>query len=253
MSQEISRYKETIIGVLNSIEAQSLDGILEAAEVMADAIEADHLVHVIGTGGHSSMAAEELLWRAGGLAALNPILDPGINLVHGAKRTNVVERFEGYAATIFASYHLGETPGEVILIANAYGINSLTIDMVTEAKRRGMKVIGVTSRSFADQVPKGVPARHSSGQNLYEIVDVFVNCQLPYGDAVVDVQGLEQRVAPTSTFCNAFTINCIVIETVKKLIERGVTPPVWMSANLPGGDEANRKWEEKYAARVKHL
>ena len=48
-------------------------------------------------------------------------------------------------------------------------------------------------------------------------------------------------------------MNLIEIKTVEKLIQNEITPPVWMSANMPGGDEANKKWEEKYYSRVKHL
>jgi len=214
---------------------------------MADAIMRDELIHIIGTGGHSCMAAEELLWRAGGLAPINSILDAGINLVHGAKRSNIIERTEGYAKAVFDSYKIGLKPGEVIIIANAYGINAMTIDAALEAKKRGMKIIAVTGSVFGDK------ARHSSNKNLYELADVWVDSNLPYGDAAVDIDGFAQKIAPTSTFCNSFSVNCLVIETIKLLVERGVTPPVWMSANLPGGDEANKAWEDKYASRVKHL
>lgn len=110
-----------------------------------------------------------------------------------------------------------------------------------------------TSTSFANYVPKGHPARHPSGKNLHEIVDVFVNNYLPLGDAIVKFDNFEQKIAPTSTLCNCFTLNLIVIKTVEKILNKGGIPPVWMSANMPGGDEANRKWEEKYSGRVKHL
>jgi uncharacterized phosphosugar-binding protein len=50
-----------------------------------------------------------------------------------------------------------------------------------------------------------------------------------------------------------FVINLLIIETVKRLMEMGVQPPLWMSANLPGGDAANRSLEEKYIPRIKHL
>lgn len=252
MSKEIIQYKEVIGNILDAVALET-ETIQKAARVMADSIQKGQLIHVIGTGGHSCMAAEELLWRAGGLAPVNAVLDAGVNLIHGAKRSNIIERCEGYGLTLFDSYHIGETPGEVILIVNAYGINAMTVDTAMEAKRRGMTVIAVTSESFAGRVPEGAKSRHSSNGNLYELADIYVNNHLPYGDAVVDIEGVEQRVAPTSTFCNAFAVNCIVIETVKELAARGEIPPIWMSANVPGGDEANRKWEAKYQNRVKHL
>jgi uncharacterized phosphosugar-binding protein len=154
---------------------------------------------------------------------------------------------------VLDAYRVGRKPGEVIVIANAYGVNAMCIDTVLEAKKRKMVTIGITSRSFADVLSKDHPSRHPSGKNLYQEVDYFLNCHLPYGDAVVEIKGCLQKTGPTSTFCNAFTINVLMVETVKRLVEMGVQPPLWMSANLPGGDEANRSLEDKYIPRIKHL
>ncbi len=252
MTSEINHFLETVTGIYRRIvhENPQLNG---AARAVAVRVAAGGLVHVIGTGGHSNMAAEEVIWRAGGLAPVNAILDAGTNLIHGAKRSNIIERAPGYAARVFDSYRLGRTPGEVIVIANAYGINTMTIDTVLEAKKRGMVTIGISSTGFADKVPKDHPARHASGKNLYQEVDWFINNFMPYGDAVVEIEGVPQKVAPTSTLCNVFAINLLMLSAVKELREMGIDPPLWMSANLPGGDEKNRALEEEYFPRIRHL
>lgn len=252
MRKEVKQYYDTISSVFEKI-ANNNPQLEEAAQVIADSIARGQLIHVIGTGGHSNMAAEELLWRAGGLAPINPILDGSTNLIHGAKRSNIMERTPGLAKRIFDSYRLGLTPNEVIIVANAYGINAMTIETVEEAKKRGMTVIAITSTGFADNVPKDASSRHSSGKNLYQIADYFINNFMPYGDAVVDIDNCSQKTAPTSTLCNTFTINMLMITVVAKLSEMGIEPPLWMSANLPGGDEKNKALEEQYFSRVKHL
>jgi len=252
MSVEATFYKNTITEIMDKILG-GIELIQRASRVVAESIAKEEPVHIIGPGGHSNMAAEEVLWRAGGLAPINAILDPGTNLIHGAKRSNVIERTPGYAVKVLDAYRVGRKPGEVIVIANAYGVNAMCIDTVLEAKKRKMVTIGITSRSFADVLSKDHPSRHPSGKNLYQEVDYFLNCHLPYGDAVVEIKGCLQKTGPTSTFCNAFTINVLMIETVKRLVEMGVQPPLWMSANLPGGDEANRSLEDKYIPRIKHL
>ena len=116
-----------------------------------------------------------------------------------------------------------------------------------------MTSIAITSREFADRLAPDHPSRHPSGKNLYQEADYFINCHLPYGDAVVEIDGCPQKTGPTSTMCNVFTINLLMIETVKELAAKGVEPPLWMSANLPGGDEANRQLEEKWFPRIRHL
>jgi uncharacterized phosphosugar-binding protein len=252
MNAEATSYRNTLVEIMDKILGE-IETIQKASRVVAESIAKEEPVHVIGPGGHSNMAAEEVLWRAGGLAPINAILDPGTNLIHGAKRSNFIERTPGYALKVLDAYRVGRKPGEVIIIVNAYGVNSMCIDTVLEAKKRKMMTIGITSRSFADVLPKDHPSRHPSGKNLYQEVDYFLNCHLPYGDAVVEIKGCIQKTGPTSTFCNVFTINLLMIETVKRLVEMGVQPPLWMSANLPGGDEANRQLEEKYIPLIKHL
>ena len=252
MNDPILQYNRTVTSVIERITAER-PAIEAAAAVLAETIIADRLIHVIGPGGHSNMAAEEVLWRAGGLAPINAILDAGVNLIHGAKRSNIVERTPGYAKQVLDAYRAGTTPGEVIIIVNAYGVNSMTIDTVLEAKKRGMVTIGITSREFADRLPANHPARHPSGRSLYKEVDHFINCHLPYGDATVQVDGCEQPTGPVSTLCNVYAINLLMIETIRQTAAAGHTPPLWMSANLPGGDEANRANEARYIPRVKHL
>jgi uncharacterized phosphosugar-binding protein len=252
MNAEAVSYRDTLVEIMDKILGE-IETIQKASRVAAESIAKEEPVHVIGPGGHSNMAAEEVLWRAGGLAPINAILDPGTNLIHGAKRSNVIERMPGYAVRVLDAYRVGRKPGEVIIIVNAYGVNAMCIDTALEAKRRKMVTIGITSRSFADALPKDHPSRHPSGKNLYQEVDYFLDCHLPYGDAMVEIKGCMQKTGPTSTFCNVFTINLLIIETVKRLVEMGVQPPLWMSANLPGGDEANRSLEEKYIPRIKHL
>ena len=252
MTKEQKQYYETVLKAYDQIINDNPQ-LNAAAEVIAKSIADGNLIHVIGPGGHSNMAAEEVLWRAGGLAPVNSILDAGTNLIHGAKRSNIIERTPGYAGKVFESYRIGQKPGEVIIIANAYGINSMTIDCVDEARKRGMVIIAITSRGFADNVPAGHKSRHPSNRNLYQEADYFIDTHMPYGDAVVDIDNCSQKTAPTSTLCNTFTINLLMLTAVAKLSEMGIKPPLWMSANLPGGDEANKALEEKYFPLVKHL
>jgi uncharacterized phosphosugar-binding protein len=251
MSKTSYAYLDSIISLLKTIEAKEEAKIDEGAKILAEAVKADRLINVVGTGGHSNLAAEEVLWRAGGLAAVNPMLDAGTNLIHGAKRSNIVERTPGYAKAVLDTYEVNA--GDVLVIANAYGINAMTIDCALECKKRGVTSIGITSTAFAQFVPRNSPIRHPSGKNLFELVDVFVDCHMPLGDSVVELEGISQKMGPTSTFVNAFTINLLMLRTAERLLEMGVEPPIWTSGNLPNGDELNKKYEKLYFPRVKHL
>jgi uncharacterized phosphosugar-binding protein len=252
MNNDIEAYASAVGALLKDI-AQEEPVIRKAAKVIADAIARGSMVHIMGTGGHSNMGVEEVLWRAGGIAAWNPILDPGTNLIHGAKRSNFIERTPGYAIGVMNAYSVGAKPGEVMIIINAYGINAMTIDTVLECKKRGVFTIAVTSESYCNVVPLGAKSRHPSGKNLYQEADLYINNHLPYGDAVMDVEGCPTAMGTTSTFCNCFVMNSLEIEIAKALSGMGITPPVFMSANLPEGDAFNKALEAKYGPIVKHL
>jgi len=251
VSNTFTDYRDEVTSILESIVENEHESINKAAQILANTVIKDRLINIIGPGGHSNMAVEETFWRAGGLACVNAILDPGTNVIHGAKRSNIIERTPGYAKAVLDSYGISE--GDVLIIVNAYGINHMTIDCALQCKERGVTSIGITSTSFAEYVPKDSPQRHPSNANLHELVDVFINNYLPLGDAVVEISGLKQKMGPTSTFCNAFAINLLMMRTAEKLLDMGIEPPVWTSANMPGGDTANRVNEEKYIPRIKHL
>jgi len=225
--------------------------ITAAARLIADCVAGDGLVHVIGPGGHSMLAAEECFYRAGGLVPIDAILDGGFWLGAGAARSTRIERTPGYAKAVLDGYALRR--GEVLMIVNAYGVNAATVDAAGEGRARGLATIGVTSVEHARSLPRDHPARHPSGQNLFEIVDVYVDTKVPVGDGVLRLPGLDEPVGPISTLNNAFALNAILLEAMAQLLARGQTPPVWRSANSPGGDEFNRRYFDEYGARIRRL
>lgn len=250
MSRYTSAYKDAVVGLLEQIEREEQQAIDRAADLMAEAIKRDQLIHVIGPGGHSNIGAYEMFYRAGGLVPINAILDPGTLLSMGARRSTIIERTPGYGQAVLEAFEVNDG---VLIIVNAYGINAMCIDVALEARRRGIPTIGVTSRAFAEKVPPDHPARHPSKKNLFEVVDVHIDCHMPFGDAVVSIEGLQQKVAPVSTLVNCFTLNLLVIRTVEKLLEKGITPPIWTSANIPGGDQANKEYIKRYKGRIRLL
>jgi len=102
-------------------------------------------------------------------------------------------------------------------------------------------------------VPKDSTSRHSSGKNLHDIADLTIDAKIPFGDAVINIPGAMQKTAPVSDILIFFILHSIVIRIIEKLIEKEVNPPIWKSGNIPGGNEANDKYREKYVKLVKSL
>ncbi|MBB4103056.1 sugar isomerase domain-containing protein [Allorhizobium borbori] len=229
-------------------EASALDA---AAAKLADQVAGDRLIHIFGPGGHSNLASQEVFFRAGGLMHVSAILDEGTLLSNGALRSMAIERLPGYGKIVIADQRLDEH--SLLILVNAYGINAALIDAALEARRRGAFIIGVSSRQHAAGTAPDHPARHPTRQNLHDIVDIAIDTKVPIGDAVVQMPGMTENISAISTFANAFTLNCLVIRTVAKLVERGIEPPVWRSGNAPGGDEANGRFISRFQGRVKAL
>ena len=246
-----TNYYDTVTALMRRVFDEERDNIDRAAQAVADTIADDRLLHVFGTGGHSAMGAEEIFFRAGGLVPVNAILDDGVMLQGGALRSTAIERTPGYARAVLDYYEVGER--DVLLIVNAYGINACTIDAANEGRARGCTTVAVTSAALQLDLPAGHPSRHPSGDNLADLVDIVIDCKVPMGDALLTVPGVTQRVGASSTFLNALALNLLTLAAIERLAQRGIDPPIWQSANSPGGDAANRAHIAKYKQRIKKL
>ncbi|MFC5402959.1 sugar isomerase domain-containing protein [Cohnella soli] len=246
-----NQYFMKVVAHLQQLHDSTPSAILEAAECIADQIKQDKLVYAYGPGGHSNLASQEIFFRAGGLMHINAILDEGTLLSSGALRSMTIERLPGYGNIVMKES--GIQSGDVLLLINAYGINSATIDAALYAKEHGIRLIAVTSVQHASLTPSEHPARHPSKHNLHDLADIVLDCNVPVGDAIVEIEGLDQKVSAISTFANAFLLNCLIAETVNLLIKEGITPPIWMSGNMTGGDEANARFIHRFKNRIRVL
>ena len=245
------RYRRSISELIDRVCAEEQDALAEAAQLVADQISEDRLVHIHGPGGHSNLAAQEVFFRAGGLMHISALLDEGTLLSSGALRSMAIERTPGYGRIVIEDHRLGE--GDLLILVNAYGINTALIDAALTARKRGCTVIGVSSREHAESTAPQHPARHSSGRNLHDVVDLHLDTKVPVGDAVVALEGVAERTGAVSTFANAFTLHWLMMCAIAVLAERGIDPPIWRSGNAPGGDEANAEPLARFAGRVRSL
>lgn len=244
-------YLKEVVGIIEDIHSNEKENIINAARAVADQVKMDKMVYIWGPGGHSNLAAMEIFFRAGGLMHVNAMLNQETMLSMGALKSMQVERLPGYGRIVVNDYRIGK--GDLLIVVNAYGINSATIDAALQAKENGACVIGVSSHKHANECPKDHVARHPCKQNLHEIVDYSVDCKIQVGDAVIELLGFEQKIGALSTYANAYVLNCIVIEAINMLVNEGITPPVWRSGNAPGGDEWNTRFMEQFRDKIKML
>ncbi len=241
----IQTYFKEATELLESVlrdEAHNLD---RTAALIADSLAAGGVLHVFGAG-HGHLFAEELAYRAGGLVPINPIVDYGYTLMGGsASRSTKLERLEGYSRILLENFEFRR--GEVILIVSQSGINPGPVEAALTAHAHGLQVVAVTSLGQSSSLP----SRHSSGLHLFEIADVVIDNHVPTGDALVELKPGFPKVAAVSTVVGAAILQSLVAEVTHRLLDRGLEPPIWISANVPEGDEHNRKMAGKYPSRMK--
>ncbi len=136
---------------------------------------------------------------------------------------------------------------DVLMVASTSGVNAVPVEMAAEASKLGARVIGITSIGAS----KATPLRNGSGKRLFELVDIVIDTHVPYGDAAIRVDGVEQKIAPLSTVIGVAIVNALVVRTVKILVERGVEPPIFTSANIPGGQEFNAALLKQYKGQIR--
>ena len=244
-------YVEKAFANIRKVVEKQGDNIKAAAALMADAIKNDRLINVYAGGGHTTLAMGEMFFRAGGLANINPLMETALSVFNQALKYLELERTVNFGASIIKYYDIQE--GDVVLFFHNIGINPATIDAAMEVKKRGGKIIAVASSYWQDEMPADHFIRHPSGKNLFDFADVCIDDYNPVGDAMVNVPGLDTPIAPVSNVVDFTIAHLLEIETVRQCIEMGVTPPVWSSANTPGGDEKNAAYLKKYKPQIKSL
>jgi uncharacterized phosphosugar-binding protein len=244
-------YLDNVQSKLAAVERAQADNFKKAGAMMADAYADDRLIHVYAGGGHTVMMVCEMFFRAGGFANVNPIFGHDISPLCQALKYLEIERTTGYGACLIRYYDVKE--GDLLIIFHNIGYNPTTIDAADEAKKRGAKIIAVSSNDWRQKLPLDHHIRHPSKKHLFDYADLAIDDQNPFGDADYQVDGFPTPIAPTSTIVDSFIAHRLVIEAVAAMVDRGLEPPIYRSANLPGGDEYNAKLLARYKSRVKDL
>ncbi|GAB3609945.1 sugar isomerase domain-containing protein [Humibacter ginsengiterrae] len=227
--------------------AEADAGALDPAiDLLVDAVVAGGVLQAFGTG-HSEAFAMEIAGRAGGLIPTNRIALRDV-VLRGSREVDILggsslERDPAIVDELFELTPVGEH--DVFLIASNSGVNGSIVGMALKAKETGHKVIAVTSLEHTD----AVEPKHPSGKKLRDIADVVIDNKAPYGDATLELSG-GVKAGAISSITAAFIAQLLTLAVAERIGESGQTPPVYISANIPGGDEHNQALEDLYRDRI---
>ncbi|MFI6285943.1 SIS domain-containing protein [Streptomyces sp. NPDC051018] len=244
-SKLAGQFFDAAIDLLARVRNEEADNIAAAGAAIADTITSGGRLFAFGAG-HSSLAAQDVVYRAGGFAVMNLLAVPGVVGVDVVPATlgSALERVDGLAAAV-----LDTSParaGDLLFVISLSGRNALPVEMAVNARALGLKVIGVTSVAYAD----ATTSRHVSGTFLKDHCDVVLDSKISVGDAELTHEGIEAPFAPASTVVTSALMQATMAAAAERLVEKGVEPPLLRSGNVDGGHEWNGRVMAEYRERI---
>jgi len=216
--------------IISAIQRTQNESIEKAAAVFARSIEVGGRVYLFGSG-HSVIPVLDIFPRYGSFVGFQPIYDPRLmwfNIVGpgGARELLWLERREGYVSIVLQSYELEAR--DSMLVFSHGGLNAAPVEMAIEAKKKGLRVVGVCSLENHRQAK----ATHSSGMKLADAVDIVIDNCVPPEDALVGAEGMREKFAAGSTVAAVSIAMALVAETGTRLVKNGAKPPTFVSPNV---------------------
>jgi len=237
------RYFQAVHGLLDKIVDTQVENIRKAGQMIADTWASGGAVFITDMG-HG--VASEVTGRAGGLMALrrfgfNMHLD---NLVADCQRDRPrAEHIEEDLEQIRTAVRTSQLrSGDLVLVGSVSGRNRFPIELAMACQDIGAKVIVLTSLEYTSQVT----SMHPSGKKLADVGDLVIDICAPYGDASLDVSGMDVKVLPLSGIGFISILWAICGEAIEKMLEKGLRPHVYMSNNREGGPEFNQRELSEY-------
>ncbi|KJK57905.1 sugar isomerase domain-containing protein [Saccharothrix sp. ST-888] len=245
MSDLVGQYFDAAVAHLQRIRTEEAGAIEQAASLLADAVAEGRRIFTFGAG-HSSLPAQDVVYRSGGLVVINLLNVPGMIGVNvmPAPLGSALERVSGLAPAT-----LDLTPareGDLLFVISLSGRQVMPIELAQHARSRGLRVIGVTSLAY----PGAVSSQHPSGSYLKDHCDVVLDSKIAVGDGELSHPDAGTGFGSVSTVVTSALMQAVVASAVGKLADKGITPPLFRSGNVDGGTEWNARMMAENADRI---
>ena len=132
--------------------------------------------------------------------------------------------------------------GDCLVVGSVSGRSGAPISLAIAAGEIGVTVIGITSLEYSSRIQ----STHSSGRRLMDVCDIVVDNCVPYGDAGMEIEGLPEKAIPMSGVATIVVCWMIHAQIIEKLLQQGLQPSFYISANRPDGPEFNENMRKQF-------
>ena len=119
----------------------------------------------------------------------------------------------------------------MILVKSVSGKTANVVELALRAREHGLFVIAITALAYSSKLE----SEHPSGKHLYEAADLVLDNHAPFGDAMLEVEGLDYPICPGSGIGAATVMWAVVAGIIEEMLSRGLQPTVYPSVNRPEG------------------
>ena len=251
MTTPSEQYLAQAEGLVQTVRNQ-LDAIGKAADWFSETILSGRMVHLFGAG-HSRILVEEMWPRYGSFPGFNPIVELSMTFHHpvvgcnGQRQAMFIENVPGLADRILRNFDLSEL--DCALVISSSGGSRVAIEMARAFQKAKIKVVAIISQQHASTCK----SRMEDGSMLMDHADLVLDTGAPAGDAMVEIDGLDARVAPGSTVGGCVVVNAIKAEVASRLTEAGQPPRVLAAGNVVGAERSAQMFEDAYDEHGRRL
>ena len=226
-------YQKRVDQLFDQVKTTQRENIITAGKMIADTLQNGGNIYLSEIC-HSIQ--NDLIDRGGGPFWYRPF-QYKLEVKSDARqrdRSDMDLDMEGLGAYILKASTI--RPGDVLFVGSVSGRTKHVVDLAYEAKKMGIKVIAMSSMSYA----QSVGPVHSSGKKLYEIVDLTLDNCAPAAEAMLEVEGVEANFAAASGLASSYILWSVTAVVLEEMMKRGKTPLLLKSANFPGGTDYNK-------------
>lgn len=246
----MAKYYETVAEAIMKQQQQFIDTQIEnfekAALLMTESWKNKKNVWIF-SGAAGDIITQELHFRAGGFATMNPVFTNNSYFKFSSIRpVPLMWEIEKLPNIIrFIWQNIPFEKGDTVILNSFAGANAMMVEAVEVCKELGMNSIAITDIALSKQCTTSA----LNGKKLYEVADVVID--LCGADTLGKVQVKNgEYICSGDLVLGVMSAQSLVAAAATEMIKQGCDAPILRSVNKEGAAVYNSALMQKYKSQI---